>query len=187
MSVSDKPTLLVVDDEPDILFSLKALLRRDFDVVTAESGSEALETIARQPPHILMTDQRMPGMTGAELLIEAQRVSPETVPIMFTGYADIKAVIDAVNHGHIFRYLTKPWDPDDLFGVLSEAAAHYQRRAQRKRLMADMRQYLTQAVGKPNGSHADTPSPKNGHTLDKQAQELLDRLNGLASAPPNGD
>lgn len=171
MSVSHKPSILLVDDEPDILFSLHALLRREFDLATAESGPAALESLAERPTHVLLTDQRMPGMTGAELLAQSRRISPQTVSIMFTGYADLKAVIEAVNHGHIFRYITKPWDPDDLLAVLWEAAAHYEQTAERKRLLTDARQFVAQSI-------AD-----NGHAPNAHAHELLERLD-RAAAPP---
>src|SRR5438093_1441244 len=104
--------ILVVDDEAEILFSLRGLLRREFEVHTAESGPEALEILRRQSVHVIMTDQRMPGMTGVELLSQVQGEHPDAIRVVFTGYADIKAVIDAVNEGHIFRYITKPWDPE---------------------------------------------------------------------------
>lgn len=169
MSGSQKPSILLVDDEPDILFSLHALLRREFDMVTAESGRAALESLAQRPTHVLLTDQRMPGMTGAELLAQSRRISPDTVSIMFTGYADLKAVIEAVNHGHIFRYITKPWDPDDLLAVLWEAATHYEQIAERKRLLADVRQFVAQSI-------AD-----HRQGLDAQAHELLTRLDRVAA------
>src|ERR1043166_2400344 len=104
-----KPPILVVDDEPEILYSLRGLLRMEFDVHTAESGQEAIEVLRQQPVQVVMTDQRMPGMTGVELMRQVQGEWPEAIRMVFTGYADIKAVIDAINLGHIFRYITKPW------------------------------------------------------------------------------
>jgi DNA-binding NtrC family response regulator len=174
MSGSPKPSVLLVDDEPDILFSLHALLRREFDLVTAESGRAALDSLAERPTHVLLTDQRMPGMTGAELLAQSRRISPETVSIMFTGYADLKAVIEAVNHGQIFRYITKPWDPDDLLAVLWEAAAHYEQKAERKRLLADARQFVAESVA------------ANGHEQNRQGHELLARLDRAMALPRSG-
>jgi DNA-binding NtrC family response regulator len=138
-----KHPILVVDDEPDILFSLKALLRREFEVHTAESGAQALEILRQHPVHVIMTDQRMPEMTGVELLTQARGQSPQAVRMIFTGYADLKAVIDAVNRGEIYRYLTKPWDPDDLCQVLREACEHYDRVGERDRLLKDVRDYVT--------------------------------------------
>ena len=114
-----------MDDEPEILFSLKGLLRREFELYTAESGQEALEILERHAIHVVMTDQRMPEMTGVQLMRRVKNEYPEAIRIVFTGYADIKAVIDAINNGGLYRYITKPWDPDELIEVLHEAAARY--------------------------------------------------------------
>jgi DNA-binding NtrC family response regulator len=142
MAATNKHPILLVDDEPDILFSLRGLLRREFDLHTAQSGAEALDILHRQPIHVIMTDQRMPEMTGVELLRRARGDCPEAIRIVFTGYADIKALVDAVNQGHIYRYLTKPWDPDELCALLHEACAQYDRIAERRRLLADLREYV---------------------------------------------
>src|SRR4030095_176181 len=99
--------------------SLRGLLRQDFDLHTASSGAEALDIMRQRTIHVLMTDQRMPEMTGVELLEQSRSV--------FTGYADIKAVIDAVNQGQLFRYLTKPWDPDELVATLRHGCDEYDR------------------------------------------------------------
>jgi DNA-binding NtrC family response regulator len=159
--------ILVVDDEPDILFSLQALLRRDFEVHTAESGAQALEVLHRQAVHVIMSDQRMPAMTGVELLTRARSDCPEAIRIIFTGYADLKAVIDAVNRGEIFRYLTKPWDPEQLIALLHEACAHYQVTVDRFRLLVDLRNYLAQEppVGEGKAAHRA-----------EEGKELLGRL-----------
>jgi DNA-binding NtrC family response regulator len=146
MTPTLKHPILLVDDEPEILFSLRGLLRREFDVHTAESGAEALEVLKQQPVHVLMTDQRMPNMTGVELLKRAHGECPEAIRIVFTGYADIKAVIDAVNRGQIYRYLTKPWDPDELAEVLREACAQHDRIAERRQLLADLRGYVADGL-----------------------------------------
>ena len=150
MSVSKHPVLLV-DDEPEILFSLRGLLRREYDLHTANSGAEALEVLQKQPVHVIMTDQRMPEMTGVELLRRARGESPEAIRIVFTGYADIKAVIDAINQGQIYRYLTKPWDPDELLAVLRQACDYYDQIAERRRLLLDLREHLARTAGQEGG------------------------------------
>jgi DNA-binding NtrC family response regulator len=111
----------------------------EFEVHTAESAQEAIEILQRQPVHVVMTDQRMPEMTGVELLRQVQREWPDAIRMVFTGYADIKAVIDAINHGRIFRYITKPWDPDELRSVLRQACDQYDQIVARKRLLTDHR------------------------------------------------
>src|SRR5207253_597332 len=130
--MTTKHPVLLVDDEPEILFSLRGLLRREFEIHTAASGAEALDVLRQHTVHVLMTDQRMPSMTGVELLRQAREICPEAIRIMFTGYADLRAVVDAVNQGQIYRYLTKPWDPDELETLLHEACAHYERIAERQ-------------------------------------------------------
>jgi DNA-binding NtrC family response regulator len=147
MTTASKHSILLVDDEPEILFSLRGLLRREFDLHTANSGAEALEVLHRHPIQVIMTDQRMPEMTGVELLRRVRGESPEAIRIVFTGYADIKAVIDAINQGQIYRYLTKPWDPDELLAVLHQACDHYDRLAQRRCLLSDVREHIARPQG----------------------------------------
>jgi len=125
-------TLLVVDDEPDIVASLQELLRREFRVLGATSGEEGAAVLAREEVHVVMTDQRMPGMSGVELLQHARGEHPEAIRILFTGYADLRDVVDAINLGKVYYYLAKPWDPDALVRVVREAVAEYDRIAQRE-------------------------------------------------------
>jgi response regulator RpfG family c-di-GMP phosphodiesterase len=145
-----KHPILLVDDVSEILFSLRGLLRTEFDVHTAESGAEALEVLSRQSVHAIMTDQRMPNMTGVELLRRAKEERPEAVRMVFTGYADIKAVIDAVNQGEIYRYLSKPWDPEELVAALRQACDYYDRLSQRRLLLCDLRDHLKRCGDRPD-------------------------------------
>jgi len=98
------PTLLCVDDEPLILNSIERLFEDDFEVVKATSGAQALQQLKQQQIDVLISDQRMPGMTGVELLEQAKTISPATMRILLTGYADLGAVRAAVNAGEVFRY-----------------------------------------------------------------------------------
>jgi response regulator RpfG family c-di-GMP phosphodiesterase len=120
-----RPTLLLVDDEPDLLLSLQGLLRQEFELYIANGGPAALEIIQSHTIQIVMSDQRMPGMSGDELLARIAQQSPNTVRILLTGYADIQDVIRALNTGGLFRYLTKPWDLDELIDVLQLAVEQY--------------------------------------------------------------
>src|SRR5690348_4972272 len=156
MAETNKHSILLVDDEPEILFSLRGLLRRDFEVHTAESGTEAIEVLKQQPIHVIMTDQRMPDMTGVQLLHRVAGEHPQAIRMVFTGYADIKAVIDAVNEGHIYRYITKPWDPDELLSVLRQACAAYDQIAAHQRLLTELRHFLTSCVPLLQGSSRET-------------------------------
>ncbi len=141
-------TLLVVDDEPDVLESLRHLFHRAYRVLTAEAGGPALEILEREDVHVILTDQRMPGMSGDAFLAQARHVRPDAVRMLFTGYADIQAVINAVNEGRIFRYILKPWDPIELEALIRQAVEQYELLAERKRLVVqlqDANARLTQA------------------------------------------
>ena len=131
-------TLLVVDDEVDVLESLRHLFHRTYRVVTASTGDQAVEVLRNQEVHLILSDQRMPGMTGDAFLSQARKLQPDAIRMLFTGYADIQAVINAVNEGHIFRYILKPWDAAELEGVIRQAAEQYELLAERKRLIAQL-------------------------------------------------
>jgi response regulator RpfG family c-di-GMP phosphodiesterase len=170
-----KHPILLVDDEPEILFSLRGLLRMEFDLYTAESGAEALEILHQHPVHVIMTDQRMPQMTGVELLRRAHGECPEAIRIVFTGYADIKAVIDAINQGQVYRYLTKPWDPDELVTVLHQACDQYDRLAERRRLLFDLHDYVNrgQALLQQLGNGQAAEVVKAGGALKARLDQAL--------------
>ena len=144
---SDKlPTLLLVDDEPDLLLSLQGLLRQEFQLFVADSGPAALAVIESETIQVVMTDQRMPEMSGDELLARIARLSPYTVRILLTGYADIQDVIRALNSGGLFRYLTKPWDLDELMDVVRQAAAQYRRTAEQQERCRQTAQFHTDVI-----------------------------------------
>ena len=131
-------TLLVVDDEVDVLESLRHLFHRHYKVLTAASGAEAIELLRQTEVHLVLSDQRMPGMSGDAFLGQARRLQPDAIRMLFTGYADIQAVINAVNEGYIFRYILKPWDATELEGIVRQAAEQYELLADRKRLIAEL-------------------------------------------------
>jgi DNA-binding NtrC family response regulator len=195
MAEQSKHPILVVDDEPEILQSLRGLLRLEFEVHTAHNGFEALEILQRQPIHVVMTDQRMPEMTGVQLLSQVQGESPEAMRIVFTGYADIKAVIDAINQGRIFRYITKPWDPDELRALLHQACAEYEQIVARKRLLTDLRSYVAQGATLVQGLRERTGgtwSPAEQTAVEQFAEagraflEQLDRALASGQSPTLG-
>jgi response regulator RpfG family c-di-GMP phosphodiesterase len=116
--------VLLVDDEPNVLSALRRSLRgRGFEVVIANSGEEALAVMQRQPVDAIVSDMRMPGMSGAELLKASLTLAPDAVRVLLTGYADIGSAVQAVNEGEIFRYLAKPWDDTFLHQVLRDGLA----------------------------------------------------------------
>ena len=143
-----RPTLLVVDDERDVLRSVHDLLRIDYRVVTYQRGAEALEFLrSAESVHVILSDQRMPGMTGVEVLRQAKAIRPETTRLLFTAYTDIRTVIDAINQGHVFRYLAKPWDPDELEAVVRQAVEHHNLIVEKNRLLAELQETNARLIG----------------------------------------
>jgi CheY-like chemotaxis protein len=129
-TLSGAKRLLIVDDEPNILSALRRLLRHEgYEIHTAASGAAALEVLALEPIQVVVSDQRMPGMSGTEFLGHVKAIYPQTVRIALSGYADLTAVTDAVNRGAIYRFLSKPWDDDDLKGELRAAFRHWRAQA----------------------------------------------------------
>ncbi|WP_229213310.1 MULTISPECIES: EAL domain-containing protein [unclassified Duganella] len=114
--------LLLVDDEPNILAALKRLLRADqYQIFTAGDGPQGLALLAQQPVDVIVSDQRMPGMLGADFLRKARELAPDTIRIMLSGYTELQSVTDAVNEGAIYKFLTKPWEDEQLRGHIAEA------------------------------------------------------------------
>lgn len=127
--------ILYVDDEAHNLQAFKANFRRDFTIYTAESGAEGLEIFKNEELNIILTDQRMPIMTGIEFLVEVQKINPEPMRILITGYSDINAVIDAINRGQVYRYLNKPWHYEDLKSTILSAYEVFHLRRENKDLV----------------------------------------------------
>ncbi|SDZ87890.1 response regulator [Pedobacter hartonius] len=131
---ADKITILYVDDEENNLFSFKATFRIKYQVLVAISGEEALKILATKKVHVIITDQRMPGMTGVDFLEKVLEEYPDPMRILLTGYADMNAVVDAVNKGKIFHYLAKPWNEEELDMTINRAYEKYLERAQLKEM-----------------------------------------------------
>ncbi len=130
----DKISILYVDDEEHNLVSFKATFRIKYRVFTAISGAEAIKIMDEEHIDIIITDQRMPNMTGVQFLESILEKYPEPMRILLTGYADLNAVIDAVNKGKIFHYLTKPWNEDELDTTIQRAYDVYKLRKDEKEL-----------------------------------------------------
>ena len=118
--------ILIVDDEPSNLRSLNRLLSRVYTVHTAESGPAALELLRQHEFAAIISDHRMPGMTGIEFLKQAAQMRHQTVRLLLTGYTDVETLVDAINSGAIYQYLTKPWDNDDLLQTMRRALEHHE-------------------------------------------------------------
>jgi response regulator RpfG family c-di-GMP phosphodiesterase len=136
-----KRPILIVDDEPEVLHSLKNLLRHDYRVFTASSGADGLHILENEVIHLVMTDQRMPEMTGVEMLKRVKNEHPGAIRLIFTGYAEVKSVIAAINQGNVFRFLSKPWEPEELMAVLRVAGEHHDHIVQRHQLMLELARY----------------------------------------------
>ncbi|UVL82931.1 response regulator [Pseudomonas sp. B21-028] len=132
-----KPTVLLVDDEESILNSLRRLLRsQPYEILLADSGAKALEILKERPVDLVMTDARMPNMDGATLLAQIRKLYPSTLRILLTGYADVDMMTKAINEGGLYRYLSKPWNDDELVQALRQALAHQHSESERQRLEA---------------------------------------------------
>jgi serine/threonine protein kinase/response regulator RpfG family c-di-GMP phosphodiesterase len=120
MSVK-KACILAVDDEERILSALKSLFRMRYHVFTTTSGSQALDFIKRHKINVIISDQRMPVMTGVELLRQAREISPATVRILLTGYSDLASIVGSINDGEVYRFISKPWNNQELQQTIAEA------------------------------------------------------------------
>lgn len=134
--MTESAEILFVDDEKNVLKSLKRIfLDENYIVNVADSGEEALEVLKKNPEIcLIVSDQRMPGLTGVDFLEKAKDISPDSLRILLTGYADINAVVDAINRGGAYRYITKPWIDDELQQIIAEAVQRYSLTRENKRL-----------------------------------------------------
>jgi len=157
-----RPTLLLVDDEPSILSSLRRLLRNEgYRILTANSGSEGLQVLAENDVDVIVSDQRMPGMTGVEFLRTVRQLYPDTVRIVLSGFTELQTVTDAVNAGAIYKFLTKPWDDEQLRSHIQEAFLYG--------AMANENRLLTLEVRTANQKLA---------AVNRQLETLLERQRG---------
>ncbi|MCF8284284.1 MAG: response regulator [Sphingobacteriales bacterium] len=130
--------ILYVDDEENNLNSFKAAFRREYDVTVALSALAAKELLKTDSFEIIITDQRMPGITGVDFLASIIDEYPEAIRMLLTGYADIQAVIDAINKGQIFQYITKPWDEQQMRVVINNAYEIFSLRKENKKLLQSL-------------------------------------------------
>lgn len=163
-----RPKILCVDDEPNVLSACKRLLRRaGFDVTTTTEPMDVGRLVQTEAFAVVVSDQRMPGLEGTDLLEDVRRLSPDTVRILLTGYADVTASIDAINRGAVFRYVTKPWNDDELVGIIQQAADNY-------RLTVEHRE-LTQLTQAQNEELRELNS-----SLEQRVEERTQEVRSLA-------
>jgi CheY-like chemotaxis protein len=164
-----KAKMLVVDDEPDNLDLLYRTFRRDFQVLKAENGLRALDILAEEGEvAVIISDQRMPEMKGTEFLSRTVPKFPDTMRIILTGFTDVEDLVDAINSGQVYKYITKPWDPNELKGVVQRAAETYE--------------LLKQRTEELRRSQAQTALLANLVQATQQASHLEDCLQPLAVA-----
>lgn len=118
--------IMFVDDEPANARLLERLFRQDYEVLTAESGEEALNLLQQHDVAVIVTDQRMPHMTGLELLKRTASFRPHMVRLILTGYTDVEILVEALNSGLVYQYIPKPWNNDDLRLMVVRALQHYE-------------------------------------------------------------
>ncbi len=176
--------VLYVDDDDANLAVFEATCAQEFTIRTASSGKEALHTIEHHEIAVLMVDQRMPEMTGVEILEAARKTSPDTVRLLITAYSDISNAIDAINRGHVRRYLKKPWDPVELKAALHESIDTYRtnRRLQelKRRLLETERVYALGVIAASVAHEIRTPLSVLVGMLDLAAMRA-DSLSALLS------
>ncbi len=133
--------VLVVDDEQDNLDAFRFNFRRSFSIQSVDNPAEALELLAKHNFAVIVTDQRMPKMTGLELLAKAEEIRPDAVGIILTAFTDVDVLIDSINQGTIYRYITKPWDAKEVRGTLIAAMERFHLQRENRRLTTQLQQY----------------------------------------------
>ncbi len=143
--------VLLVDDEAQILNSLRRVLRKEpYKVFTAESGAEGLKILQEHSIQTIVSDQRMPNMTGAEFLLKAKELCPDTIRVMLSGYAEPEAILASINQGEVFRFLAKPWCDDDLRVTIRQCLEHYKIVQENRALTAQSERHVKE-LEKLNG------------------------------------
>ena len=130
--------LLIIDDEKEILRSLTLTFADDYEVFTASSGAEALVLLEREDIALVIADQRMPEMTGVEFLTKTLQINPRIIRIILTGYTDTTALVQAINQGHIYQYINKPWDRQELRIIVRRALESYDLTLENQRLLKEL-------------------------------------------------
>jgi len=134
--------LLFVDDEEKVLASLKRLfMGHDYEIHTAGSGEEALKVVNENPVDLIISDQRMPEMTGVELLGMVREIYPDTIRMILTAYSDIEAAIASINEGQVYKFILKPWENDELRLTVIKALEHYDLIKENKRLNEELKEW----------------------------------------------
>ena len=171
--------VLIVDDEQDNLDAFRFNFKRTFNIRQVNSGPEALELLKQHDFAVIVTDQRMPKMTGLELLAKAQETRPDAVGIILTAFTDVEVLIDAINQGTIYRYITKPWDAQEVRGTLKHAMQRFHLLRENQRLTTQLQQYTSYLNNEIHGAF------DFGQIIGQSAalREVLDNIEQVAPTP----
>lgn len=167
--------VLAVDDEKSILNSLRRSLRKEpYKLFTAESGAEGLEILAANNKiQMVISDQRMPNMSGTEFLSQVKKLYPDTMRVVLSGYAEAEAIVDSINRGEVYRFIGKPWEEDDLKSIIKQGLAHYNLVIQNRQLSEQTKHQLIE-LERLNGLLANSVEER---TRSLQfSQEVLEHL-----------
>jgi CheY-like chemotaxis protein len=161
-STGRKRTLLLVDDEENILSSMKRLLRTEgYELLTATSGERGLQLLEEHPIDVIVSDQRMPGMSGVEFLRQARTRYPESIRIVLSGYTELQSITNAINEGAIYKFLTKPWEDEQLRTNIAEAFQQKELADENRRLSCEL-QRANQQLAHANAQLQDLLAEREG-------------------------
>ncbi|MEA2031457.1 MAG: response regulator [candidate division Zixibacteria bacterium] len=132
-------TILIVDDEPNVIKSLRRLLiDTDYEILTAESGEAGLEILENNEVQLIISDYRMPGMSGIEFLAQARKIQKTAIRMILSGFADVSTVVEAINDGHVYKFIGKPWNDQDLLTTILRAFEQYELQRENKYLNEEL-------------------------------------------------
>lgn len=142
MSTKQKANILYVDDEPNNLVTFAAAFRREYNIFTADSARKGIEILMQKDIQLILTDQRMPEMTGIQFLEAIIPEFPNAVRMIVTGFSDVEVIIKAINTGRVFRYITKPWDESELHAIIESGLSHYNLEERNRRLIEELNEQV---------------------------------------------
>ncbi|MGE0085647.1 MAG: response regulator [Desulfococcaceae bacterium] len=170
-------SLLVIDDEQEILKSLKRQFRKKYNVYLANSAEEGSRILCGEPIQVIISDQRMPGITGTEFFRKIKTEHPDAIRLILTAYADIEAVIAAINDGNVFRYIHKPWDPEQMESVVCEAFRYYRLINGNRKLMEELKE--TNEILRQEIAEKEMAQKQLRQHRDHLEQTVLERTESL--------
>lgn len=169
---NEKYNVLYVDDEENNLNSFRAALRRNYNIFTALSGEEGMSILKEKDIHIVVTDQRMPNMTGVQFLQHIPR-DQDNIRIILTGFSDMESIIEAINTGKVYRYITKPWDKDELKITIDNAIETITLRRNNKKLIQELKEHNEQLEEKVKQRTSEIEKQKDEIELSKAQSDSL--------------